>query len=136
VDRFGTTDSGGCSPSQVSIGVTTARPSDVKVVVFFYWFKNTKSEETTDWSEGQSTNPVSGGAYNLTLNGNSIGPSGGFAEAHVLYQLVGQTNDGTMPCSPAYSDAVLAKFGWVILPIEILPPIDIFPKTATPEFVK
>ncbi len=128
--------SGGCSPSQVSIGVTITWPSDVKVVVFFYRLKDTKSGETTEWSEGQSMNPASGGVYNLTLTGNSIGPAGGFAEAYVLYQFVAQMKDGTMPRSPAYNDVVLARCGWVILPLEILPPIDIFPITATPEFVK
>ena len=81
-------------------------------------------------------NPASGGVYNLTLTGNSIGPAGGFAEAYVLYQFVAQMEDGTMPRSPAYNDVVLARCGWVILPLEILPPIDIFPITATPEFVK
>lgn len=81
-------------------------------------------------------NPASGGVYNLTLTGNSIGPAGGFAEAYVLYQFVAQMKDGTMPRSPAYSDVMLARCGWVILPLEILPPIDIFPITATPEFVK
>ena len=81
-------------------------------------------------------NPASGGAYNLTLNGNSIGPSEDIAEAYELYQSVAQMKDGTMPRSSAYSDVVLAMCGWVILPIETLPPIDIFPKTTTPEFVK
>jgi hypothetical protein len=128
--------SGGCSPSQVSIGVTITRPSDVKVVVFFYRLKDTKSGGTTDWSEGQSMNLASGGAYSLKLNGNSMGPAGGFGEAYVLYQFVAQMKDGTMPHSPTCSDVVLARCGSVILPIEILPPIDLFPKTATPEFVK
>jgi hypothetical protein len=136
VDRWGTTGAGGCSPSQITLGVTTTRPSDVKVVAFSYRLKDAKSGKTTDWSEGGSMNPASGGAYNLTLNGNSIGPSEDIAEAYVLYQSVAQMKDGTMPRSPAYSDLALARCGWVILPIEILPPIDIFTKTATPEFVK
>jgi hypothetical protein len=69
------------------------------------------------------------------LDGNDVGPSAGYSEAYVLYQFVAQLNDGSSLRSPVYSDLTLARCGFVLLPIEILP-LPLFPTTPSPPIIK
>jgi hypothetical protein len=123
-----------CDPMQVTLRVRVTDLRGVKVVVFFERLKDTASGETTEWSDGASMNPLADGEFQITLAGNAVGSSSGFAEATVLYQFVAQLNDGTYLRSPVYADLTLGKCGTVLLPM-ILNPRRL-PTTPAPPIIK
>lgn len=127
--------SASCDPMQVTLRVHVTDARGVKVVVFFERLKDKASGETTAWSDGESMNPLAGGAFQITVEGNDIGPSAGFPEAYVLYQFVAQLQDGSSLRSPVYSDLTLGRCGVVLLPIEILP-LPLLPTTPAPPIIK
>ena len=107
---------GGCSPDRVSVAVIFARPQDVKVMVFFFKLTDVASGKTGGWSEGQSMDPAGSGAYQVTLVGDVLGPTAGFARASLSYQFVAQLNAGASQRSPVYTDLELGRCSNGILP--------------------
>ncbi len=124
-----------CDPMQVTLRVRVTDPRGVKVVVFFERLKDKAGGDTTAWSDGESMNPLAGGEFQFTLDGNDIGPSAGFPEAYVLYQFVAQLQDGSNLRSPVYSDLTLGRCGVVVLPIDRFP-LPLLPTTPAPPIIK